>query len=68
VQLEDLAAQNPADLARKLMQLRPPVRLEEVKIWIREAQRRIQYGKQTLNNLSSSITLLAENSSQIGFT
>jgi hypothetical protein len=38
--LEELAAEDAADLARKLGQLGRRVRQEEVKIWIREARRR----------------------------
>jgi len=38
--LDELARQNPAELTRKLRDLGRRVRLEEVKIWIREAIRR----------------------------
>ena len=38
--LDELALENPADLARKLRELGRRVRLEEAKVWIREANRR----------------------------
>ena len=38
--LDELARENPADLARKLREQGRRVRLEEAKIWIREANRR----------------------------
>ena len=38
--LEELARENPAELTRKLREQGRRVRLEEVKIWIREANRR----------------------------
>lgn len=39
VRPDDLAAQNPTKLAEELKRLGLPVRLEEVKVWIRAAQR-----------------------------
>ena len=38
--LDELARENPAELTRRLWELDRRVRLEEVKIWIREANRR----------------------------
>ena len=40
--VEDLARQNPAELILQLRALDQNVRLEEVKIWIREAESRLQ--------------------------
>ena len=37
--LDELARENPADLTRKLRERGRRVRLEEAKIWIREANR-----------------------------
>jgi hypothetical protein len=37
--LDELARENPSELTRKLRELGRRVRLEEVKIWIREANR-----------------------------